>query len=63
MLSPQTYAKTMRQYWQQFESPVSEASQQVNNTFLQANMQQDGVKSYGRMVDLLIGLWRAGEIG
>lgn len=45
-------------YWQQFESPINEASQAVNNTFLRANMQKDGVKSYGRMVDLLIGLWR-----
>jgi|AGTN01.1.fsa_nt_gi hypothetical protein len=50
------------EYWQQFESPVSETAETVNNTFLKANMQQDGVKSYGRMVDLLIGLWRGGGI-
>lgn len=50
-------------YWQRFESPVSESAQEVNNTFLKANMQRDGVKSYGRMVDLLIGLWRDGGIG
>lgn len=49
-------------FWAQFESEVSEAAQEVNNTFLKANMQQDGVKSYGRMVDLLIGLWRQGDI-
>jgi hypothetical protein len=49
-------------YWRRFDSPVSDTAQQVNNTFLKANMQQDGVKSYGRMVDLLIGLWRAGGI-
>lgn len=49
-------------YWRQFESPVSETAREVNNTFLKANMQQDGVKSYGRMTDLLIGLWRAGGI-
>lgn len=49
-------------YWQRFETPVGEAVQEVNNTFLKANMQEDGVKSYGRMVDLLIGLWRAGGI-
>ncbi len=46
-------------YWQHFESPVSEKAEAVNNTFLKANQQQDGVKSYGRMVDLLIGLWRS----
>ena len=50
------------EYWQQFESPVSEAVETMNNNFLKANMQADGVKSYGRMVDLLIGLWRNGEI-
>lgn len=50
------------EFWQQFESPVSEVSKKVNNTFLQANMQHDGVKSYGRMVDLLIGLWRNNKI-
>lgn len=49
-------------YWQSFESPIEETSKTVNNTFLQANMQQDGVKSYGRMVDLLIALWRGGGI-
>ncbi len=49
-------------YWQRFESPVSETAQEVNNTFLKANMQEDGVKSYGRMVDLLIGLWRTGKL-
>jgi hypothetical protein len=54
--------KDNSEYWQKFESPVKETSKTVNNTFLQANMQQDGVKSYGRMVDLLIGLWRKGEL-
>jgi hypothetical protein len=50
------------EYWQQFESPVSETAETINNNYLKANMQQDGVKSYGRMVDLLIGLWRSGEL-
>ena len=41
-------------YWQQFEGPVQEASNQANNLFLQANMQIDGVQSYGRMIDLVL---------
>ncbi len=49
-------------YWAQFEGDVSETVQQVNNTYLKANMQHDGVKSYGRMTDLLIALWRSGGI-
>ena len=49
-------------YWMQYESPVSETAREVNNTFLMANMQQDGVKSYGRIVDLIIALWRSGRV-
>ena len=49
-------------YWLQFESPASDVAETVNNTYLKANLQQDGVKSYGRMVDLLIALWRSGAL-
>ena len=49
-------------YWQLFEGPIGDVSQDLNNTYLHANMQQDGIKSYGRMVDLLIALWRKGGI-
>ena len=41
-------------YWQQFQGPVEQASTEVNNSFLKANLQTDGVYSYGRMVDLLL---------
>ncbi|GHU80620.1 membrane protein [Clostridia bacterium] len=46
-------------YWRQFEGPVAEVSTTVNNTYLQVNRQADGVKSYGRMVDLLLADYRA----
>ncbi|MDW7659373.1 MAG: DUF3810 domain-containing protein, partial [Bacillota bacterium] len=41
-------------YWKQFEGPVQEASTKVNDAYLQANLQEDGVRSYGRMVDLVL---------
>lgn len=41
-------------YWDGFKGPAEEAVTAMNNTYLKANMQEDGVKSYGRMVDLLI---------
>lgn len=41
-------------FWQQFEGPVAEAATQMNNTYLKANSQSDGTKSYGRMVDLML---------
>lgn len=42
------------EYWSQFETKVADISNKVNDTYLKANNQQDGVKSYGRMVDLLL---------
>lgn len=41
-------------YWKQFETKIAEISSNVNDTYLKANNQRDGVKSYGRMVDLLL---------
>ena len=43
-------------YWDQFKGPVAEASTNMNNTYLKSNKQADGVKSYGRMVDLLLAM-------
>ena len=45
-------------YWKQFEGTVSEVSTAVNDTYLRANRQADGVKSYGRMVDYLLADYR-----
>ena len=43
-----------RDYWKQYEGPVAEVSNKVNDTYLKANGQEDGVRSYDRMVDLLV---------
>lgn len=46
-------------YWQQYEDTViSTVSNKINDTYLKANDQSDGVKSYGRMVDLLLAKYR-----
>lgn len=45
-------------YWAQFEGPAAEVSTAVNNAYLRANNQSDGVASYGRMVDLLLADYR-----
>jgi hypothetical protein len=42
------------EYWKQFEGPVRETSNQINNAYLEANLQEDGVRSYGRMLDLVL---------
>lgn len=49
---------TNNQFWKQYEGPVAEVSTKVNDTYLKANSQSDGVKSYGRMVDLLLAYYR-----
>ena len=41
-------------FWDKYEGPVAEKVESVNNNYLKSNNQQDGVKSYGRMVDLLL---------
>ncbi len=41
-------------YWARFETPVAEAASTINDAYLKANSQDDGAKSYGRMVDLLL---------
>lgn len=46
-------------YWKQFEGPAAEISSAVNDAYLKANRQEEGVKSYGRMVDLLLAEQRA----
>lgn len=46
-------------YWKQFENTVvSKTAEKINDTYLKANHQEDGVQSYGRMVDLLLAQYR-----
>ncbi|NLJ58702.1 MAG: DUF3810 domain-containing protein [Tissierellia bacterium] len=47
-----------RDYWKQFETKVADVSHKANDTYLKFNNQKDGVKSYGRMVDLLLAYYR-----
>ena len=46
-------------YWDRFKGPAADAANSVNNSYLKANSQSDGVQSYGRMVDLLLALQRS----
>lgn len=44
------------QFWNQYEGKVAEAANKWNDTYLKMNDQEDGVRSYGRMVDLMIAI-------
>jgi len=41
-------------YWKAYEGQVEEAFDAVNDGYLKFNHQEDGVKSYGMMVDLML---------
>jgi len=41
-------------YWRAFRSPVGKVSKAINDIYLKANSQIEGVQSYGKVVDLLI---------
>ena len=41
-------------FWDQYDGAVAEVADQINDTYLKANGQSDGVKSYGRMADLVV---------
>jgi len=46
-------------YWAQFhDTKISNTTEKLNDTYLKANNQADGVQSYGRMVDLLLAEYR-----
>lgn len=47
-------------FWDSYEGKVSEVANQINDTYLKVNGQSDGVKSYDRMVDLLVSYWKSG---
>lgn len=42
------------EFWDQYEGDVAEVQEKVNDVYLKANGQVDGVKSYGRVVDLML---------
>ncbi len=41
-------------FWSQYEGAAAEAASQINDTYLKAHSQADGIQSYGRMVDLML---------
>ena len=49
--------KANREFWLQYDGRVAEAANQVNDTYLKANGQKNGVNSYSHMVDLIAGYY------
>ena len=45
----------LRDFNQKYENPFEPIFKSVFNTFLKANQQKDGIKSYGKIVELVVG--------
>jgi len=43
--------------WDQYDGPLREAAQNVNDAYLQSMGQEEGIRSYGRVADMLIALY------
>ena len=55
--------KAYAEHWRHYEGGVSEVSEAVNNLYLQVQGIEDGDKSYGRMVDLMLAWYDAKVLG
>ncbi len=53
--------KLNREFWARYDGRIAEVSNRVNDTYLKANGQKDGVKSYNRMVDLIVAYYYGGN--
>ncbi len=48
-------------FWGKYDGKAAEVSGRVNDTYLKANGQEDGIRSYGRMADLMTAYYLARE--
>ena len=46
--------KANNEFWEKYDGRIAEVSNQINDSYLKANGQTDGVQSYDRMVDLVM---------
>ena len=53
--------KLNSEFWARYDGRIAEVSNRVNDTYLKANGQADGVKSYNRMVDLIVAYYKRGS--
>lgn len=60
-LSADADLKANSEFWAAYDGKVAEVSNKVNDTYLKANGQKDGVESYDRMVDLIVAIYQEGE--
>lgn len=52
-----------REYWAQYDGKIAETAEKINDGYLKANGQTEGIKSYGRMCDLIVAWMNKYECG
>lgn len=57
----ETDFKANDQYWAQYAGKIAEVSNKINDTYLKANGQSDGVQSYGRIADMIVAYYLLNE--
>ena len=62
-LAPEAEADLRKnsEFWSRYDGRIAEVSNQMNDTYLKANGQGDGVKSYDRMVDLIVAYYQMSQ--
>lgn len=53
---PREDLQEVRRFWTRHEGPAAQVAERMNDTYLKANRQEDGILSYGRMVETLLTL-------
>lgn len=53
--------KANSEFWNKYDGTVAEVADKINDTYLKANGQSDGVESYGRMADLVVVYYKKQE--
>jgi hypothetical protein len=46
------------EFWAKYDGKTAEVADMINDSYLKANGQSDGVKSYDKMVDLLMAYYK-----
>ncbi len=59
---PVADVRAMREFWDRYHSRATPIASRINDAYLRSNRVPGGVQSYGRVVALLVGLSRRGEV-
>ena len=51
----------INRFWKKYEGKIERTTNKINDAYLKSNLQEDGVYSYGRMVDLLLAEYRENQ--